>query len=92
MAPLLPSGISAARISGLVGVTCTALPAGAHPNEWSVPAARFMNELKLNFSLFFWLAMTNPSAARTIPMVSAGRLCDRIFFSSNYPSLFFWQR
>ena len=36
MAPLLPSGISASSISGLVGLTCTALPVGAEPKDWLV--------------------------------------------------------
>ena len=79
MAPLLPSGISAASISGLVGVTCTALPVGAHPNAWFV-STRSMNDFKLNFLFFlFLLALKNLSAAQTIPMVS-GQLYDHIFF------------
>ena len=53
VAPLLPSGISAASISGLVGVTCTALPVGAQPNDWFV-STRSMNDFKLNFLFFFF--------------------------------------
>ena len=35
--PLLhPLGISASSISGLVGITCTALPNGAKPKNWFV--------------------------------------------------------
>ena len=34
--PLLPSGYSADDISGLVGITCAALPAGAKPKDWFV--------------------------------------------------------
>ena len=77
MAPLLPSGISPASISGLVGVTCTALSDGAQPNDWFV-STRPMNDLKLNFSFFFLLALTNLSAAQTMPLVS-GQLYNHTF-------------
>ena len=50
LAPLLPSGISGASISGLVGVTCTALSDGAQPNDWFV-STRSKNDLKLIFFL-----------------------------------------
>ena len=82
MAPLLPSGIPASSISGLVGVTCSALPAGAQPNAWFV-STKFMNDSKIKPFLFL-LALTYLSAAQTIPMVS-----DRLYDDILCPLIFF---
>ena len=82
VAPLLPSGIPASSISGLVGVTCSALPAGAQPNAWFV-STKFMNDSKIKLFLFS-LALTYLSAAQTIPMVS-----DRLYDDILCPLIFF---
>ena len=73
MAPHLPSGYSASSISGLVGLNCVALPFGAKPDTWFV-FTRSIDDIKLKH---FLLALTNLSAAQTIPMVSS-QLYDHI--------------
>ena len=80
MKPHLPSGYSAADISGLVGLTCINLLNDAGPDDWFVSTIDPLDELQNHYFFFFLLAnTTNRSAALTFPMVSGGRLYDHIF-------------
>ena len=91
VAPHLPSGIPASSISGLVGLTCSALPAGAQPNAWSV-STRFMNDSKINLFFFF----TSPDVPLCCTDNSHGKqsvirwyffCCPLIFFFGNVKAM-----
>ena len=84
--PLLhPYGISASSISGLVGITCQALPDDAKLQDWFV-SGRSMNDLKFNFLFFF----ASPNAPVCCTDNTHGkRSAIKIFFCpSKYSSLF----
>ena len=71
----LPSGVTKDSFSGYAGIDCVKLPDAALPNTWFVSTGfESTNNLKLMEPFFFLLALTNLSAAPTLPTPSVATL------------------